>query len=282
LLKTQERGHSDSTEAPADSVIELLVHLEAQIKTKEIAAGLTNLSKQGFIKGLHKSFYNGLPESFPIVKDKDGNEVFDTDNKPLLIKPGEYRTLSVQVGSHIPPVSDEISQYMRWLETVFDPEKIHGTNRVIAAAALHHRLAWIHPFQDGNGRVIRLFTDCYMRCSGFGDYGLWSITRGFGRDKKSYYTALAQADKPRQGGNDGRGILSDAGLIYFTKYFIDTALDQVRYFSELLEPRMLGVRVDYYFEMRAKGALPSSSGENLPLLKITARDIIDYYWKKKE
>ncbi len=115
LLKTQERGHADSTEDPEDSVIELLVHLEAQIKTKEIAAGLTNISKQSFIKQLHKSFYNGLPESFLIVKNKDGNEVVDTDNTPLLIKPGEYRTLSVQVGSHIPPVSDEISQYMSWL-----------------------------------------------------------------------------------------------------------------------------------------------------------------------
>lgn len=273
LLKTQEKGRVDNGEDPADSVIELLVHLEAQIKTKEVTASLTNLSKQSFIKRLHKSFYSGLPQSFLLVKDKDGNEFSDAENKPLLINPGEYRTHSVQVGTHIPPSSEELKQYMGWLETAFDLEKIHGINRVIAAAALHHRLAWIHPFQDGNGRVIRLLSDCYMRYSGFGGYGLWSISRGFGRDKKAYYAALAQADKPRQGVNDGRGILSDAGLIYFTKYFIDTALDQVQYFSELLEPRKLGVRIDYYFEMRAKGALPSSSKENLPLLKITARDI---------
>jgi len=273
LLKTQERGRVNTEEHPADSIIELLVHLEAQIKTKEVSAGLTNISKQCFVKELHKSFYSGLPDSFLTVKDKDGREAFDADNTPLLIKPGEYRTHPVQVGAHIPPSSEEINQYMAWLEASFDIEKLHGTNRVIATAALHHRLAWIHPFQDGNGRVIRLLTDCYMRCSGFGGYGLWSITRGFGRDKQAYYAALAQADKPRQGGNDGRGILSDAGLIYFTKYFIDTALDQVEYFSGLLEPRKLGIRVDYYFEMRAKGGLPSSSGENLPLLKIAARDI---------
>jgi hypothetical protein len=112
-----------------------------------------------------------------------------------------------------------------------------------------------------------------MRCAGFGGYGLWSITRGFGRDTQAYYAALAQADKLRQGMSDGRGVLSDSGLIYFTKYFIDTALDQVGYFSELLEPRNLGVRIDYYFEMRAKGGIPSSTGESLPLLKITAREI---------
>ncbi len=102
-------------------------------------------------------------------------------------------------------------------------------------------------------------------------YGL--LTRGFGRDTKAYYSALAQADKPRHGDTDGRGALSDSGLIHFTKYFIDTALDQVKYFSGLLEPRKLGIRVDYYFEMRAKGGLPDSSDEELPLLKITARDI---------
>ena len=41
-----------------------------------------------------------------------------------------------------------------------------------------------------------------------------------------------------------------------------------------MEPRKLGIRIDYYFEMRAKGGgLPNTSGEELPLLKITARDI---------
>jgi len=273
LLRTQERGRVDYEENPNDPIMELLAHLEAQIKAKEAATDLTNVSTQSFIKYLHESFYKGLPESFLSVKDKNGNVVFDTENKTMIVKPGEYRRNPVQVGAHIPPPSNEIKQYMGWLETSFDPEKIHGTTRVVAAAALHHRLAWIHPFQDGNGRVTRLLTDCYMRCAGFGGYGLWSITRGFGRNTANYYAALAQADKPRQGGSDGRGILSDSGLIYFTKYFIDTALDQVQYFSGLLEPRKLGIRVDYYFEMRAKGGLPNSSGESLPLLKIAARDI---------
>jgi hypothetical protein len=112
-----------------------------------------------------------------------------------------------------------------------------------------------------------------MRNAGFGGYGLWSITRGFGRDTVSYYNALAQADRPRQGSSDGRGTLSDKGLIFFTKYFIDTALDQLNFFTDLLEPRKLGIRIDYYFEMRSKGGLPDTGGQELPLLKITARDI---------
>lgn len=273
LLKTQEKGRVNNNENPSDSLLELLAHLEAQIKFKEGPSRLTNINSQNFIKDLHKSFYHGLPKHFLSVKDKNGSEVFDVNKKPLLVMPGEYRKNSVQVGTHIPPSSKELNNYMGWLETSFNPKIIHGTTRAMAAAALHHRLAWIHPFQDGNGRAIRLLTDCYMRQSGFDGYGLWSVTRGFGRDTKAYYSALSQADKPRQGNNDGRGILSDAGLVYFSKYFIDTALDQVEYFSGLLEPKKLGVRVDYYFEMRAKGGLPSTSGKNLPLLKIAARDI---------
>ncbi|MBN4079485.1 Fic family protein [Beggiatoa alba] len=270
LLRTQEKDHGGGGDGP---LMELLAHLEAQIKAKKSGVNKTNVMTQEFVKELHRTFYSGLAPSFLTVKDKDGQDVFDHENKLILVHPGEYRTRPVQVGSHIPPDSNKLNGYMGWLETEFDLNKIHGTRRVIAAAALHHRLAWIHPFQDGNGRVIRLLTDCYMRCSGFDGYGLWSITRGFGRDTKAYYAALAQADKPRLGDTDGRGILSDLGLIHFTKYFIDTALDQVKYFSGLLEPRKLGIRVDYYFEMRAKGGLPDSSGAELPLLKIAARDI---------
>jgi len=272
LLRTQEKGHTDEN-GENESIMELLAHLEAQIKAQQSDIDFKNVMTQDFIKGLHKSFYSSLPKSFLAVKDKDGNDVLDNENNLILVEPGQYRVHPVQVGSHIPPNSDELNSYMKWLETAFDPEKIRGTTKVVAAAALHHRLAWIHPFQDGNGRVLRLLTDCYMRCSGFGGYGLWSITRGFGRDTSAYYAALAQADKPRQGDTDGRGSLSDSGLIYFTKYFIDTALDQVRYFSDLLEPRKLGIRIDYYFEMRAKGGLPDPAGNELPLLKIIARDI---------
>ena len=143
--------------------MELLAHLEAQIKAKEAAVTLSNVSKQSFIKGLHKSYYDGLPESFLTVKDKDGDDVVDDENRPLLVRPGEYRDHPIQVGTHIPPVSKELNGYMAWLEKQFDPEKIHRTDRLIAAAALHHRLFWIHPFQDGNGRVLRLLTDCYIR-----------------------------------------------------------------------------------------------------------------------
>ncbi len=270
LLQTQEKD--GEKEKRSKDVLELLAHLEAQLKVSHGDLSRENVTKQGFIKGLHKSFYDELPEELLVVKDKDGNDVIE-DGVPLKVIPGEYREHDVQVGRHTPPGHSELGAYMRWLASQFDLSKIHGTTPVIAAAGLHHRLAWIHPFQDGNGRVIRLLTDCYMRSAGFGGYGLWSITRGFGRNTKAYYAALAAADTPRQGSSDGRGILSDKGLLQFTRYFIDTALDQVNFFTDLLEPGKLEIRIDYYFEMRAKGGLPDAGVKPLPALKLSAKDI---------
>ncbi len=58
-----------------------------------------------------------------------------------------------------------------------------------------------------------------MRAIGLKSYGLWSMSRGFARSSEQYYRYLSIADRPRQGGEDGRGILSDAGLVSFTEYF---------------------------------------------------------------
>lgn len=263
-------GESKTVADSSPAIGELFAHLEAQLKAEHASVSLSEVIKQDFIKNLHESFYSELPASQLIVKNHDGTDALNPDGSPLLVVPGEYRLNDVKVGKHIPPGHEELAGYMHWLEQMFNPERIHGTAKVNAAAALHHRLAWIHPFQDGNGRVIRLLTDCYMRCAGFGGYGLWSITRGFGRNTQAYYSALAQADKPRQGDSDGRGILSDSGLLYFTRYFIDTALDQVNYFTELLDPEKIHVRIDVYFDHREKNVFP---GKDQPLKNPLFRQI---------
>jgi Fic family protein len=42
------------------------------------------------------------------------------------------------------------------------PEQVYSAlgraETILAAAAAHHRLLWIHPFADGNGRVARLMS----------------------------------------------------------------------------------------------------------------------------
>lgn len=84
---------------------------------------------------------------------------------------------------------------------------------------------------------------------------------------------LNAADHPRKGDQDGRGILSDSGLMRWSRYFAETALDQVKYFCTLLDPEKLSERIDVYLEMRSRGALSDGKGNALPELRIEARSV---------
>lgn len=271
LLSTQSKQGKDKAEQTKD-IMELLAHLEVQMRLEKMSIDAGSVVSCHFIQSIHEGFYQGLPDEALLVKNHDGTLACLDNGEYVKVIPGAYRELPVIVGKHIPPEPSELSGYMRWVEDIYNPTRIHGTGRICAAAALHHRLAWIHPFMDGNGRTIRLVTDAYMKNIAFEGYGLWSLARGFGRDSQKYYKALAQADMPRQGNSDGRGILSKRGLVDFTRYFIDTALDQVQFFNHLLDPSSLRERIDVYFEFRARGALVDLYGKKTTL-KIEARDI---------
>ena len=145
----------------------------------------------------------------------------------------------------------------------YDPSRIRYEAAVTAAAAAHHRLVWIHPFLDGNGRVARLYSHAFLRRAKVG-CDIWSVSRGLARSVERYKAALARADYPPQGLEDGRGTLSDSGLVAFCDYFIATCLDQVHFMSSLLEPATLMTRMQAFVRTEAgKGALDARIG---PLL----------------
>ncbi len=192
--------------------------------------GLLNTSSTTFIKGIHKKFYDHLPESFRRVKSKEG-----------LIKqvvPGEFRDSEVEVGEHISPHSKSVQSFMERFEKVYEPAAESNTSkikRVISIAASHHRLAWIHPFLDGNGRVVRLHSDASFINEGLDASGLWSISRGLARKKDEYMDRLANADQKRLSDHDGKGNLSDKALVEFCKFFLEVAIDQMEYMSSVID-----------------------------------------------
>ena len=89
---------------------------------------------------------------------------------------------------------------------------------------------------------------------------LWSVARGLARDEARYKALLAQADGPREGDRDGRGNLTQRGLIEFCKFFLDQSVDQIRFMGGLLEPAMLLTRIEIHIEeeIRAKRLLRGS------------------------
>jgi Fic family protein len=217
-----------------------------------------NIAGREFLYYIHREFYKQLPEEFLIVKDPD------TGYESRVV-PGELRSEPVKVGRHLPPESDSLDAFLIRFGEFYAPERHHGAAKLVAAAAAHHRLMWIHPFLDGNGRVARLFTEAYLQRIPVLGYGLWSVSRGLALRNVDYKAALSWADAPRRNDLDGRGNLSNEGLIQFCRFFLEVCLDQVEYMGNLLKLEELIQRIRHYVDLRNRGMARGPSGEKQPL-----------------
>ncbi len=155
--------------------------------------------------------------------------------------PGVFRTRNVAVGKHEAPTATSLMAFMgRWGETYSRTRR--GEASVIAVAASHHRLAWVHPFLDGNGRTSRLHTHLLFHALGLSS-GLWSPLRGFARSEDRYKALLQAADEHRRGDLDGRGNLTERGLVDWIDYVLDVCTDQVNFMSQNLKQEGLFDRI---------------------------------------
>ncbi len=193
-----------------------------------------------FISWLHREFYQRLPEPFHWAKTLSGQS--------YRIEPGRLRDFMVNVGQHTPPQFDALPRFLSRFSQFYGSREIIETDRLTAIAAAHHRLAWIHPFGDGNGRVIRLHSQALMIHHGLDGGGLWTLSRGLARQRQRYHQHLQGADLGRRNDLDGRGNLSDAGLAAFCQFFLETVRDQIQFMSGLLGLPALRTRVERYFQ----------------------------------
>ncbi|HTH74634.1 MAG TPA: Fic family protein [Trinickia sp.] len=157
------------------------------------------------------------------------------------VTPEAWRTHGVRVGRHVPPGPADIPAFMQAWQAGYRYAR-SGETAVIALAAAHHRLAWIHPFLDGNGRTARLHTHIGLSALGL-THGLWSPMRGLARSQTQYYEHLIAADQPRRGDLDGRGNLTEGGLVEFIEYFLGTCLDQIRFMGGMLDLHAFELRL---------------------------------------
>jgi len=150
-----------------------------------------------------------------------------------LLEPGALRTRGVAVGGHEAPAAQALGAFLdRW--STFYGRVRRGEAAIVAAAASHHRLTWIHPFPDGNGRVARLHTHLALHAMGL-TVGLWSPLRGFARSEGRYKALLQAADEHRRGDLDGRGNLSQQALVDWIGYTLDVCIDQVEFMTRQLD-----------------------------------------------
>lgn len=202
------------------------------------------------ISQIHERFYKHLPETMNSVSDPVSNQL-------IKIKPGQLRQHDVKVGQHIAISAGAVP---RFLNRFFD---IYGhlgkMECLLASAAIHHRLLWIHPFLDGNGRVARLYSHAIFHQI-LGTESLWSVARGLARNVGAYKAHLLSCDQARRNDLDGRGQLSLEALVDFTHFYLTLCIDQINFMESLMEPNRLYARIMLWAKEEVSiGKLPSKS-----------------------
>ncbi len=196
-----------------------------------------------FLSWIHREFYDRLPGEFRRIQNP-------ATGREKTVVPGTPRDQTVKVGEHIPPAPEALPDFLRRFHSYYGGMK-DPVSRIVAIGAAHHRLVWIHPFLDGNGRVARLFTRACLIKTGTDGSGLWSPSRGFARNREAYLNAMAAADRTRKGDLDGRGKRSDAELANFCLFFLKTCLDQIAFMHGLLALDGFQTRIQAYVDRQA-------------------------------
>jgi Fic family protein len=206
------------------------------------------------IREIHRRFCEQLPDDLLWVEDLERKE-------RVKVVPGELRPRDVMVGRHLARSPGAVPRFLTRFEAVFS--NLSKTDSILAAATAHHRLLWIHPFLDGNGRVARLMSHA-MLLEALNTGAVWSVARGMARNVEAYKRHLADCDSPRRNYLDGRGELSEEALAEFVRFFLTVCIDQVTFMESLVQPDRLRTRILLWAEEEVEiGALPTKSGNIL-------------------
>lgn len=237
-----------------DLQIEAKAHIEVQrwIDHGGLKAGRA-LHAEGVCE-IHRRFCEALPDDLLWVEEPDTKE-------RLPVVPGELRRRDVKVGNHIAVSPGALPRFLLRFEQVYGP--LGKMESIIATAAAHHRLLWMHPFLDGNGRVARLMSHAvFFDLLNTGS--VWSVARGLARNVQRYKALLANCDLERRNDLDGRGALSEEALAEFTRFFLQICIDQVKFMESLVQPARLRVRILQWAETETRlGTLPVKAGSLL-------------------
>jgi Fic family protein len=210
---------SDKKQAHKQRLALAHIGAEAEIEAA-IPATRAELYAPAFVQHIHAELYGRLPS-----KDRLTDE-----GTPVV--PGAWRSALVTAGRHLAPPPGDIPGLLgAWSRCYAGLPGVEQA--VVGAACAHHRLLWVHPFPDGNGRTARLHTHLVLTALGL-TQGLWSPLRGMARDHEAYYARLNNADFPRRNDLDRRGGLSQEELARFASWLLEVCLDQARFMRALL------------------------------------------------
>jgi Fic family protein len=209
-----------------------VAHMRTEAWAEEAYRGRApqSLFAPSVVLALHEHLYGQLSQGDLETLDR------------VAIEPGRLRTRGVTVGAHVAPPPESLPALLDRFAARYGALPA-GESLLIGVACAHQRLAWIHPFADGNGRAARLHSHVILDGMQL-TAGLWSPMRGLARHRDEYYERLHNADLPRRNDLDGRGPLSQEHLVEFSDFFLTTCLDQVSFMHRMLRLDAMRPRLD--------------------------------------
>ncbi len=182
--------------SPSDTLQEL-DNIEAAMRQVEEAVEPGAPLTEHLLRGLHATTVQGL--------QREGDRT-----------PGSYRSGPVQIAAapHLPPDALEVPRYMAEL-VAFINQADAPKYDLMKVALAHHRFAWVHPFRNGNGRVVRLLTHALLIKYGFQVTALGRLLNPaavFCADRNRYYALLSQADAGQELGLEAWCVYVLAGI----------------------------------------------------------------------
>lgn len=148
--------------------------------------------------------------------------------------PGSYRKENVRINksTHVPPDYNQVEQMMEEL-VGFINDDTAPKYELIKIAIVHHRFVWIHPFDNGNGRVVRLLTYAMLLKYIFSDSTrIINPTAIFCSDRNKYYSYLSMADAG-----------TDEGYIAWSEYMLGGLKSEIQKIVNLVDYSYLKERI---------------------------------------
>lgn len=95
------------------------------------------------LREIHRRFCEELPPALLVAID-------DATGREVAVVPGAWRRDDVRVGQHVAVSPPAVPRFIERFSAFYNV--LSRTETILSTAAAHHRLLWIHPFADGNGR----------------------------------------------------------------------------------------------------------------------------------
>ncbi len=171
---------------------------------------------RAFVSEMHKMIVDGL------VPPPNG----EGDHTP-----GDYRKINLKINksAHQPPEWVRVEEYMSELLDFIGKEDSPKYD-LLKAAIAHHRFVWIHPFGNGNGRTVRLFTYAMLVKTGFNvNVGrIINPTAVFCSNRNDYYNNLSLADTG-----------TDKGVLAWSEYVLKGLKEEIEKIDKLSDYEFL-------------------------------------------